>query len=188
MNKLTMLRVYLSVIKLADKYVTPAQMCADTGLSDSYVRKIAKHLKHAGILTEHYIKKRTCYSAKKVRYFIMDASQEKHGEMLASLYDEKFHVLLRYHIYTCTIFPSEVRLTLFILRSIGKLKTEIKHKPKRCCLVKPQQFTKIDYVAIKGMVPMLADSLFEAKKRMLTRYFYSKLSIFEKRLAKQEEV
>lgn len=188
MNKVTMLKVYLSAVKAADKYVTPAQMCAETGLSDSYVRKIAKHLKHAGVFTEHYIKKRTCYSVNRVRYFIMDASQEKHDEGIASLYDEKFRTLCRFHIYTGPVFPSEVRLVLFILRSVGRLRTEAKCKATKCCLVKPHRFTMIDRAAIKGMVPMLANSLYEAKKRMLIQYFYSKLALFEKRLAKQKKV
>ena len=171
-----------------EKYATPADMCKLTGLSESYVRKIAKHLKHAGIITEHYISKKTCYRAQRVLYYIIDASAEKRGEIPVTLYNERFHILLRYRIYVCPIFPSEERLGLFIFRSIGTLNAKTRYNPTICCLVKPANFTNIDYMAIDEIIPMIENSLYSAKKHMLIKYFFSSLSLFEKGLANQEKV
>lgn len=187
MKKETMLKVYKAVA-LEKKFATPAMICDKTGLSDSYVRKIAKHLKHLGIFSEHYIKKRTCYGIRQTTtYFIMDAAYEKYEESFAYLFNEKLQLLRRFRIYTSSSFPPETRLILFILKSTSKLKPVIKQDPALCCLVRPKGFTKIDWVAIQGMVPMTAGDLRLAKNKLMAKYFYSLLSLFEKKTCKTKK-
>lgn len=187
MNKETMLDVYEAVIN-TEGYATPAQICEKTGLSDSYVRKIAKHLKHLNIFSEHYIKKRTCYGIKQsAMYYIMDASHEKYEECFTYLCDERFKIHKRFRVYISSTFPPEVRLTIFILKSFSMLGPNTKQDPALCCLVRPEGFTKIDWVAIRGMVHLTAGSVRLAKRKVMAEHFYSMLALFEKKSCKNKK-
>ena len=184
MKKDTMFRVYIAATELG--FATPAQISLKTGLSDSYVRKIAKHLKHAGIFTEHYIKKRTCYRAEKLTYLVMDPSENEYDEMTSYSLDESLRIRHKNFIYTCTIFPSEERLIIFILRTLGSIPKS--DKLISYCMLAPPKFSKTDSVAIKGLTPVVHTDLMTAAKRMRRKYFDTMLLLFEKRLAKRDNM
>lgn len=175
MDKETLFNLYVTIAENGKS--TPQELSRLSGLSLSYTYKLAKFLKHAGLVREHYIKKRTRYSTVPAVFAVLDASHEP--ETVAFIFSEALRIIKQDDIYVCEYFPFNERLPLFISRTIGDHPEE--NGITSYCLLPPEGLDKYDIAMLRKIIPIVHTDVLSAAFRMRRKYFDVMLQIFEKR-------